>query len=237
MDERYSRQILINQIGEAGQKKLSRSSVFVVGAGGLGSPVLTYLTVMGIGHLAFIDSDIAAESNLNRQFLHHTEDIGRKKTISALEKLNKLNNKIDIKAHNERLTDKNAQAFFNGYDIVIGAVDSFETRFVINKACVSLDIPYFDGGINGFSGIIMFSHPPNTPCLNCVFPKKKKTNEPVGVFGATAGVIGTILANCSALWLLGVPNPVENRLIMYDGLNMKIDHIDIKRDENCEVCR
>jgi len=250
MDDRYSRQILIPQIGLAGQEKLMRSSVLVVGAGGLGSPALTYLAAAGIGRLGIADFDTVALSNLNRQFLHNTSDIGRLKTDSAKEKLFNLNNNIDIKIYNDCFTDQNAAAVFTGFDIILGAVDSFETRYVINKTCVSLNIPYIDGGIDGFSGCVLFSNPPQTPCLNCVFPPaktpapKKETQEKfeggvlsrIATLGTTAGVIGTIEANIAILHLLGLKNPLMNKLLLYDGQQMSIEHIDIKQNENCPVC-
>ena len=236
MNERYSRQILIQQIGSEGQKKLGSSSVFVVGAGGLGSPALTYLAAAGVGRVSFVDSDTVALSNLNRQFLHNSGDIGRTKADSAREKLSSLNNEIEINAYGEQLTDQNAKAFFMGHDIVLGAVDSFETRFIINRACSSLRIPYIDGGIRDFSGCVLFSNPPDLPCLNCVFPETAAKKEAIGVLGATAGVIGTIEANIALQWLLGLPNPIKNRLLLYDGLRMSFDHIEIKRNAECPVC-
>ena len=238
MNDRYIRQILIPQIGSEGQEKLNKASVLVVGAGGLGSPALTYLACAGVGCLGIIDSDTAALSNLNRQFLHYTNDIGRAKTDSAKEKLSSLNDEIKIKTFNERLTDGNAKNIFNGYDIILGAVDSFETRHIINRACVSLCIPYIDGGINGFSGCVLFSGPPDTPCLNCIFPETavSQSKHPVGVLGAVAGVIGTIEASIALLILLGLPNPIAGKLLLYDGLRANIDHVEIKRNEECSVC-
>jgi len=238
VEDRYSRQILIKEIGHDGQKKLAQSSVFVAGAGGLGSPILTYLAAAGVGRLGFIDSDTVEESNLNRQFLHNINNIGDFKTNSAKAKLSALNDKIEINARNERLNEKNAAAFFSGYDIILGAVDSFETRFVINKACVSLSLPYIDGGINGFSGCVMFSNPPHTPCLNCVFPEPapRSAKKKPGVLGITAGIIGTIEANIALLHLLGLPNPLKNKLLIYDGLNMSFDHVEILKNNDCKVC-
>jgi len=235
-NERYSRQIIIENIGAEGQERLARSSVFVVGAGGLGSPALTYLAAAGVGRLGFIDCDTVAVSNLNRQFLHNINDLGKTKTESAREKLSCLNNEIEIIPYNEQLTDKNAAGFFSGYDIVLGAADSFETRFIINRACVSLHIPYIDGGINGFSGCVLFTNPPHTPCLNCVFPESSSKKEITGVLGTTAGIIGTIEANIAVLFLLGLPDTNKNTLLLYDGLRMSFDHIEIKRNDDCKVC-
>ena len=254
MNERYSRQIIIPQIGAEGQEKLLRSSALVVGAGGLGSPALTYLAKAGVGLLGIVDSDTVALSNLNRQFLHNSGDIGRFKTDSAKEKISALNNEIEIKTYNEQLNDNNAKDIFSDYDIILGAVDSFETRFVINRACVSLNIPYIDGGVNGFSGCVMFSNPPRTPCLKCIFPDTGSfaSSRPTGaaakketpgvlsrfaVLGTTAGVIGTIEANIALLYLLGLLNPAENKLFVYDGLLMGFDMVEIKRSEGCSVCK
>lgn len=227
---------MLAQVGIEGQKRLSRSSVVVVGAGGLGSPALTYLVEAGVGRVGLIDSDTVSLSNLNRQFLHGDADIGRPKAVSATEKLMALNGEIEIIACEERLSDENAETLFAGYDLVLGAVDSFDTRFVINRASVALGLPYIDGGVNGFCGCIMFSHPPETPCLNCVFPNRDKQNKPIGVLGTTAGVIGTLEANMALLWLLNHCNPIENKLLLYDGYRMSIDLIKIKRDKNCPVC-
>ena len=237
MNERYSRQILIHQIGSEGQKKLGSASVFVVGAGGLGSPALTYLAAAGVGRVGLLDSDTVALSNLNRQFLHNSGDIGRAKADSAKEKLLALNDEIEINAYSERLTSQNAETFFKGYDIVLGAVDSFETRFIINRACFSLRIPYIDGGIKDFSGCVMFSNPPASPCLNCIFPETVTKKEAIGVLGVTAGVIGATEASVALQWLLGLPNPLKDRLLLYDGLRMCFDHIEIQRNEECPVCR
>ncbi|MCL2563777.1 MAG: HesA/MoeB/ThiF family protein [Oscillospiraceae bacterium] len=236
MTDRYARQILLDQIGSAGQQKLENSSIIVVGAGGLGSPALTYLASAGVGRIGLMDADIVQESNLNRQFLHAEPDLGRPKAVSAREKLAALNSTITIEAHDVRLTEENAETLLSGYALILGAVDSFETRAVINKASVSLGIPYIDGGINGFSGSVFYSHPPNTPCLNCVFPAKSAGQKTVGVLGTTAGIIGAAMANAALLRLLGMENPIEGKLFLYDGLRMRTDRIEIQRDESCTVC-
>lgn len=227
------------QIGEDGQKKLASSSVVVIGAGGLGSPALTYLASAGVGKLKVIDADVVVVSNLNRQFLHNENDIRRPKARSAKETLAALNSDIEITSHNELLTKENAENLLTGYDIVIGAVDSFDTRFVINQTCTLLKTPYIDGGVNGFSGSVFYSYPPGFACLNCIFPAKKTAKEPaerIGVLGVTAGIIGVTLANIAIISLLGIKNPIENKLFLYDGLRMNTNLIDIKKDENCPIC-
>jgi len=233
---RYLRQILIDGIGTEGQEKLAGASVAVVGAGGLGSPALTYLAAAGIGRLKLIDFDTVDISNLNRQFLHSEKDIGRPKALSAKEKLKALNSEIAIYAHEELLAPENAEMLLAGCDVVLGAVDSIEARFVINKACTMLRIPYVDGGISGFTGSVAFVHPPKTPCLRCFFPETNHEKAPAGVLGASAGVIGAILANIALLILLGASNPLESKILIYDALRMSMDLIDIKRDECCVVC-
>ena len=236
MTDRYARQILVSQIGETGQQRLRESSAIVVGAGGLGSPALTYLTAAGVGRLGLIDMDTVAGSNLNRQFLHGECDVGRSKAISALDALAGLNSEIEIQAHDERLTMENARTLLAGYDLVLGAVDSFETRFVINQACVTLGTPYIDGGVNGFSGSVLYSHPPDLPCLNCVFPTGSPKKKTVGVLGTTAGTIGVAMANLALLTLLGLPNPLRGKLYLYDGLRMRTDLVDVQKSNACPVC-
>ena len=234
---RYSRQACIKNIGSEGQKKLKAASVAVVGAGGLGSPALTYLAAAGVGHISIIDFDKVSMSNLNRQFLHAESDIGFPKAVSAKKKLTALNSEIEITSHEETLTNENAKSLLAGCDLVIGAVDSFDTRFIINRASIELNLPYIDGGITGFYGSIIFSQPQKTPCLNCIFPEEKTNKETTGVLGTTAGVIGTLEANLAILWLICHENKIENKLLLYDGLKMSMDLIDIKRDENCPVCQ
>jgi len=236
MDERYSAQTALGQIGPEGQKKLAAASVVVVGAGGLGSPALTYLVAAGVGRVGLIDPDVVSPSNLNRQFLYCESDIGRPKAAAAKERLTALNSEVDIVAHQESLSAENAEALLAGYGLVVGAVDSYDTRLVINKAAASLGLPYIDGGVNGFNGYVAFSHPPETPCLNCVFINRGADKSSPGVLGTTAGVIGALEANLALLWLLGHDNPIRNKLLLYDGARMKTDLAGVSRDKNCPVC-
>ncbi|MCL2164458.1 MAG: HesA/MoeB/ThiF family protein [Oscillospiraceae bacterium] len=236
MNDRYSAQTIISQIGPEGQKRLADASAVVVGAGGLGSPVLTYLVSAGIGRIGLIDHDTVSLSNLNRQFLHRESDVGRLKVLSAKEKLSAINSEVDIAVCDEYLTDQNAKTLLTGYDLILGCVDSQEARFVINRASAALRIPYIDGGVSGFNGCVMFSHPPKTPCLSCVFPDGESTKKPTGVIGPTAGAIGVIEANLALLWFLGLRIPIEGKLLLYDGLRMSTEFINIKRDSKCIVC-
>ena len=236
MRERYQRQMVIEQIGEKGQQKLADSSVAIIGTGGLGSPILTYLTLAGVGNLSIIDYDKVEQSNLNRQFLHGTKDINTPKVLSAKEKLNAINDEVKIHTHETKLTKENAHDLLKGHDLVIGALDSLETRFIVNETCINLNVPYIDGGVKEFGGYVIFTHPPKTPCFQCIFPQKKGKKESPGILGVTAGTIGTLEADIALLHLLGLPNPLENKLLIYDGLRLSIDLVAIKKDEKCNVC-
>ena len=237
MSGRYERQITIDKIGEEGQARLACSSVAVIGAGGLGSPILTYLALAGVGKLTLVDYDVVEISNLNRQFLHGTGDIGRKKTISAKEKLSALNPQIEVRPLAVELTLENAEELLAGHDLVIGALDSLEARWIVNEACVNLGIPYIDGGVKEFGGRVMFFNPPQTPCFNCVFPPNERERKVVGVLGVTAGIIGGIQADVALIHLLRLPNPLLNKLLIFDGLRLTINLVDVVRDEKCEVCQ
>lgn len=229
-----ARETILPQNSAEDLKKLSHASVIAVGAGGLGSPALACLAAAGVGHLGIVDFDAVEPCNLNRQFLHHTCDIGRSKAESAKEKLLDLNKNIYITTYPERLTEMNAENLICKYDIVIGAVDSFETRHIINRACVTLGIPYIDGGVNGFNGYAVFTFPPEIPCLNCVFPGVSGKKNMTGVPGFVAGIIGAMQANMAIIRLLGLP--VAGRLLLYDGLRSDFDRIEIRRNGDCTVC-
>ena len=227
---------MIDKIGEEGQAKLACSSVAVIGVGGLGSPILTYLALAGVGKLTLIDYDKVEISNLNRQFLHGVGDVGREKVASADETLKALNPKVKVHPISVEVTQDNAYQLLAEHDLVIGALDSLEARFVANKTCAKLGIPYVDGGVKEFGGRVMFSNPPETNCFNCVFPPRKKEQEATGVLGVTAGIIGTIQADVALIHLLGLPNPLLNKLLVFDGLRLSMNLVDVVRDENCEVC-
>ena len=234
--ERYCRQIIIDKIGKEGQARLQAARVAVIGMGGLGSPILTYLAIAGVGKLTLIDYDCVEMSNLNRQFLHGTKDIGMLKVDSARDKLKGLNHQVEIIPLARKLTKENAKELLVSHDLVMGALDSMETRFIVNEACVSLEIPYIDGGVKEFGGSVIYTNPPETPCYNCVFPKRIGTKETVGVLGATAGIIGALEADVALIHLLGLPNPLENKLLIVDGLRLSMNLVDIVADEKCEIC-
>lgn len=233
-DVRYDRQMLIPQIGQEGQKKLEQSTVTVIGTGGLGSPVLTYLTSAGVGTIRVFDYDVVSESNLNRQFLHHTGDVGKLKTLSAKEKLSQLNPDVDLVIYNKILETDNVEAFISGSDVVVDCVDNIDTRIVVARACIKLDIPLVEGGVDSFFGFVM-DIGRDFPCLSCLGYEKVKPKTPIPIVGVTAGVIGSMQANECIKLLLGIGEPLYGRMLYYDGLSATWDEIRVKKADNCPV--
>jgi molybdopterin/thiamine biosynthesis adenylyltransferase len=229
---RYGRQLLIPQIGKEGQKKLEQSTVSVIGTGGLGSPVLTYLTSAGVGTIRIIDDDIVSESNLNRQFLHNTKDVGKLKILSAEEKLSSLNPNVKLVLFNERLEQDTAEEFLAGSDVVVDCVDNIATRMTVAKVCMKLDIPLVEGGIHGFFGYVM-DIGRDYPCLSCLGYDNVKPKTPIPVLGVTAGVIGCMQANECIKLLLGIGDPLFGRMLSYDGLSGTWEEILVKKSEAC----
>lgn len=231
---RYERQILIPQIGQEGQKKLEQSTVTVIGSGGLGSPVLTYLVSAGVGTIRIFDCDIVSESNLNRQFLHNTDDVGKQKVLSAKEKLSRLNPDVRLITFNVRLEEDNTEDFIAGSDVVVDCVDNIDTRVIVARACIRLDIPLVEGGVCGFYGYVM-DIGRNFPCLSCLGYDKIKPKTPIPVLGVTAGVIGCMQANECIKLLLGIGEPLYGRLLNYDGLDGTWEEIRVEKADNCPV--
>lgn len=231
---RYERQILIPQIGQEGQEKLGHSTVTVIGAGGLGSPVLTYLASAGVGTIRIIDCDVISESNLNRQFLHNTEDVGKLKTLSAKGKLSKLNPNINFITINKRIFTENAVEIIAGSDVVVDCVDNIATRIMIAHACMKLNIPLVEGGVCGFYGyVIDISR--NYACLSCLGYDKVQPKTPVPVLGVTAGAIGCMQANECIKLLLHIGEPLFGRMLSYDGLSGAWEEIRVEKSNDCPV--
>lgn len=233
--ERYDRQIIIRGVGEEGQEKLKRARVFVAGAGGLGSPATIYLTAAGIGMIRVVDHDSVELSNLNRQILHWDEDIGKKKATSAAEKLKRLSRKVEIEAIEETISETNISKLVSGFDLIVDAMDNLPTRYLLNKAALEKNIPFFHGAVYGFEGRAMSIIPGKTACLRCVYrgalPEKK-----FPVVGVTPAVIGSIQATKVIKYIVGVGELLTNRLLIYDGLSMKFTEFKAKRDPHCEHC-
>ena len=203
MLDRYLKQIIIPEIGPDGQERLSGSSAIVIGAGGLGSPVLYYLAAAGVGRIHIVDPDHVAITNLNRQFLHFEQDIGRSKVQSAAEKLSRFNSTTAFQPISVSVDDQNAESLIAGHDIVLSCVDNYETRILLNRACVRSGIPLVDGGVNSLSGYAL-TVLPGSPCYECIFPCKPAIRSESGVLGASAGVVGSIMAAQAVKYLAGI---------------------------------
>lgn len=231
---RYERQRIMKEIGDKGQEKLSRSTVAVIGCGGLGSPALTYLALAGIGKLILVDSDVVSETNLNRQYIHGTEDIGRAKVLSAKEKLQSMNGEIEILGIQEILTEENAGRLIQGADVVLDCVDNMETRILLGRACLKANIPLVEAGVEGFYGWLMNINR-KSACLECMGLENMKIHSPVPIIGTTAGVIGTLQANECIKILLGMEEKRFGTMLQYDGIGGTIDRIDLRKSDTCKA--
>lgn len=231
--ETYKRQIML--FGEKGQKKLKKSTVFIVGAGGLGSPAAMYLASAGVGRIIIADSDKVELSNLNRQILHGRKRIGNNKALSAKATLEALNGNIKIEAVTERITSANIDKYAKGADILLDCLDNFETRFILNACAVEKKKPLLFAAIYGYFGQLALILPGKTFCLACIFeglPAK-------GVFpvlGATPGVIGSLQAMEAVKYLAGTGGNLKNELLTWDGLKQEFRKVVLKKDPHCAVC-
>lgn len=236
--KRFTRHLVLSEIGEKGQLKLKKGRVLVVGTGGLGSPILYYLAAAGVGTLGLADDDVVDLSNLNRQILHSTPDIGREKILSAQQKLISLNPEINIIPISGRVTEDNVGTVTADYDMVVDATDNFATRFVLNEACVNAGKPFIHGGILGFTGQAMTILPGRGPCFRCIFHEPPTGAVPTapGVLGAVAGTIGSVQAVEVVKLLLGQGLPLVGRLLIYDALEMSFREVNVQRNPDCPVC-
>jgi molybdopterin/thiamine biosynthesis adenylyltransferase len=234
--ERYDRQIMIYGFGEAGQAKLKKAKVFLAGVGGLGSPIAIYLAAAGVGTLRIADHDKVELSNLNRQVLHWEENIGKKKADSAAEKLHKFNTGIKIETYAVTITDANAAELVGDSDLIVDAMDNLPTRYLLNKTAFRKKIPFFHGAVYGYEGRAMTVLPGKTACLNCLYHGATVPKEKFPVIGVTPAVIGCIQATEVIKYITGQGQLLTDRLLNYDGLNMKFSEFKIDRDPNCEVC-
>tara|TARA_B100000315_G_scaffold237738_1_gene254812 strand:+ start:683 stop:1489 length:807 start_codon:yes stop_codon:yes gene_type:complete len=238
---RYSRHILLPEVGGKGQKKLAQSRVLVVGAGGLGSPVILYLAAAGIGTIGIIDNDVVDLTNLQRQIIHHTEDIGTSKVSSAQSKVKALNPDVSVIALEKRLDANNAIDIINDYDIVVDGVDNFPTKFLINDACYFANRPLVHGAILRFEGRVFTILPRQTACYRCIFKAPPPAGvvpscQEAGVIGVLAGVIGTIQATEVLKLIIGIGTPITNRLLDYDAKTNRFRQIKISKRPECPLC-
>jgi molybdopterin/thiamine biosynthesis adenylyltransferase/rhodanese-related sulfurtransferase len=238
---RYSRHLLIPEVGEAGQMRLLESKVLMIGAGGLGSPAALYLAAAGVGTLGIIDEDVVDDSNLQRQVLHTTERIGMAKTESARQTLTALNPDVEVVAYNERLTSANIDRILPGYDLVVDGTDNFPTRYLLNDASVKHDIPVVHASIFRFEGQMTVFKPHDGPCYRCLFPEPPPAElapscAEGGVLGVLPGIMGTLQASEALKLLLGIGTPLVGRLLLVDALEAEFHEVTLKRDPNCPVC-
>jgi molybdopterin/thiamine biosynthesis adenylyltransferase len=231
--KRYERQIRI--FGTDGQERLKNAKVFVAGAGGLGSAISIYLAAAGIGRIRIVDHEKIELSNLNRQILHCDEDVGREKAASAEEKLKKINPDVSLEAISETIEENNVLELVDDFDLIVDAMDNFHTRYLLNRAAIVKNIPFFHGAINGLYGQATTIIPGKTACLRCIFPEPPPSMT-FPVVGATCGVIGCIQVTEIVKYIVKMGSSLENRLLLWDGLNAKIDEIEIERNPSCEDC-
>jgi adenylyltransferase/sulfurtransferase len=232
---RYDRQMLIRGWGEEGQTKLKASSVFIAGAGGLGSPVSIYLAVAGVGEIRICDADRLELSNLNRQILHNDERIGELKATSAERTLRELNPMLNIVAYSDYIDEDSVENVVGRPDILVDCLDNFETRYLLNAYCIKNKIPFVHGAIWGMTGQMTFLRPPETPCLKCLFPAPPP-KETFPVVGVTPGVIGCLQAMEVLKFLTGVGTTLEGRLLICDGEEMSFDCVNVGRAPSCPEC-
>ena len=239
--QRYARHLRLPNVTLVGQRRLKASRVLVVGAGGLGSPVALYLAAAGVGHIGLVDFDDVDLTNLQRQVLHGTKDIGRSKLESARDRLKDINPNVDVALYDERLTSANAMRIMPGYDVVVDGTDNFATRYLTNDACVLLGIPNVYGSVYRFEGQASVFATKEGPCYRCLFrepppPGLVPDCAEGGVLGVLPGMIGTIQANETIKLLVGIGEPLVGRLLLCDALNGGFRTINIPRDPACPAC-
>ena len=239
--ERYSRHIILKEVGAKGQKKLLNSKVLIIGAGGLGAPAALYLAAAGVGHIGIVDADEVDLSNLQRQVIHSTADIGKAKVKSAKESMVAINPDVEVTTYRMFVDASNVRELIREYDFIIDGTDNFPAKFLINDACVLEKKPFSHAGIIRFQGQLMTYVPGEGPCYRCVFknpPPKDAvpTCKQAGVIGAMAGTIGTLQAMEAIKYIIGKGELLTGKLLTYDALKMDFRKINFKRDCNCAVC-
>ncbi len=233
--KRYNRQMLMEGWGEETQRKLKESTVFIAGAGGLGSPVSIYLAVAGVGHIRICDFDSPDWSNLNRQILHNHNRIGTNKAVSAAQTLSELNPDITVTAFTDKIVEENVDELVEDADIIVDCMDNFPTRYVLNASAMRKGIPLVFGSIWGMEGRLSFIHPPETPCLQCIFPEAPP-KEVFPVVGATPGVIGSLQALEVIKYLTGAGKNIKGKLMVWDGVNTEFRNLRAYKDPDCPAC-
>lgn len=239
--QRYSRHILLPEVGGRGQMRLKEASVLVVGAGGLGSPVALYLAAAGVGRIGLIDSDVVDSSNLQRQVLHDTDQLGRPKVESGAERMRAINPHITVQTYHDRLGAENVAELVAQYDVIVGGVDNFPARYLLNDACVMAKKPLVEAGILKYDGMVMTIKPYEGPCYRCIFPEPPPpgtvpTCSEAGVLGALAGVMGSLQAFEVLKLILEIGEPLAGRMLMFEGLRGQFRTVEWDRNPKCPVC-
>jgi molybdopterin-synthase adenylyltransferase len=239
--ERYSRHIILGQVGETGQQKLLSSKVLLIGAGGLGSPAAVYLAAAGIGTIGIVDADKVDLTNLQRQIIHHTSDLGVEKVKSAQTKMKAINPDVTVKTYHELVKAANIRKIIREYDFVIDATDNFPAKFLINDACFFEKKPFSHAGILRFDGQLMTILPGKSACYRCIFHSPPpadlaRSSSRAGILGVLPGVIGTLQATESIKFLLGIGNLLTDTLLTYNALTMEFRKVRLKRNPNCPLC-
>lgn len=239
--KRYSRQIILPEVGGKKQSKLRDSSVLIIGAGGLGSPAAIYLAAAGIGKLGLVDDDKVDLSNLQRQTLHFTSDIGKMKTTSGKETVREINPEVEVETINEHLDQGNVFDILEGWDIVVDGSDNFPTKFLLNDACVLQGIPLSYGGVLQFTGMVTTILPKEGPCYRCLTPEAPPpgmipTCQEAGVLGVVPGIVGSIQANEALKYLLEIGDLLIGRLLIFDALETTLEEFEFKHNPECPLC-
>ena len=238
---RYSRHLIIPEVGMEGQLKLKQAKVLLVGAGGLGAPLGLYLTAAGVGRIGIVDFDVVDLTNLQRQVIHGTSDVGRKKLDSAAESMREINPNVEIDRFETALTSENALGILKDYDLVIDGTDNFPTRYLVNDACVMLGKPNVYGSIFRFEGQATVFAYPGGPCYRCLYPEPPPPGlvpscAEGGVLGILPGLIGLVQATEAVKLIMGIGEPLVGRLLLYDALQMRFRELKLRRDPECPVC-
>lgn len=238
---RYSRHLLIPEVGLEGQQKLKSSSVLVIGTGGLGSPVAMYLAAAGVGRIGLVDNDVVDFSNLQRQIIHGTSRLNTLKVESARDRILDINPGIQVEIHNELFTSANALRIAKGYELIIDGTDNFPTRYLVNDVCVKLGIPNVYGSIFRFDGQVSVFDAKQGPCYRCLFPEPPPPGTVPscaegGVLGVLPGIIGSLQASEGLKLLLGIGEPLIGKLLLFNALDMHFDFIKLRKNPNCSVC-
>lgn len=239
--ERYSRHIILQDVGVEGQEKIANAKVLIIGAGGLGAPVALYLAAAGVGTIGIVDADVVDRSNLQRQVIHTTPEIGVAKVLSAKAKMQAINPDVTINTYQEMLVSANILDILAPYDFIVDGTDNFAAKFLINDACVLANKTYSHGGILRFSGQTMSIKPKQSACYACVFDRPPPANavptcSTAGILGAVAGMLGTIQATEILKLIIGIGEPLFDRLLSFEAKSMMFRSVKLKRNPKCRVC-